>query len=65
MREQQVLKTLEQGIDSVESIRKTVYPKNLKKDLRKPAERNIKTHLDKLIKDKVVQEVEVTYKLVD
>ncbi len=65
MREEQVLKTLEEGIDSVESIRKTIYPKNLKKDLRKPAERNIKTHLDKLIKDKVVQEVEVTYKLVD
>ncbi|MFL2640710.1 MAG: MBL fold metallo-hydrolase [Dehalococcoidia bacterium] len=65
MREKQVLETLENGIDSIESIRKTVYPKNLKKDLRKPAERNIKTHLDKLIKDKVVEEVEITYKLVN
>jgi hypothetical protein len=37
----------------------------LKKDLRKPAERNIKTHLDKLIKDKIVEEVEITYKLVN
>ena len=64
MREKQVLETLEDGIDSIESIRKTVYPKNLKKDLRKPAERNIKTHLDKLIKDKIVEEVEITYKLV-
>ncbi len=65
MREKQVLETLENGIDSIESIRKTVYPKNLKKDLRKPAERNIKTHLDKLIKDKIVEEVEITYKLVN
>ena len=65
MREKQVLETLENGIDNIESIRKTVYPKNLKKDLRKPAERNIKTHLDKLIKDKIVEEVEITYKLVN
>jgi hypothetical protein len=38
-----------------------IYPKNLKKGLRGGAERNVRTHLEKLIKDGRVEEQPASY----
>jgi glyoxylase-like metal-dependent hydrolase (beta-lactamase superfamily II) len=65
MREEQVISTLREGISDVESIRKNIYPKNLKKDLHKAASGNIRTHLKKLVKDEKVEEIEATYKILE
>ena len=62
-REQQVLAALEKGIGDVEGMVRDIYPKNLKKGLGHAAARNVSTHLDKLVKEKAVEEVPVTYKI--
>ncbi|MBM3224371.1 MAG: MBL fold metallo-hydrolase [Candidatus Tectomicrobia bacterium] len=48
-REQQILAALAQGITGVPEITRHVYPRNLRKGLRASAERNVTTHLTKLV----------------
>lgn len=62
-REQQVLKAIQKGIGDVDGMVRDIYPKNLKKGLRHAAARNVSTHLDKLVKEKVVEEAPVIYRI--
>ncbi len=62
-REEEVLSSLEKGISKVDEMVKDIYPKNLKKGLRQGAARNVQTHLDKLMKEGRVEQVEPSYKL--
>ena len=62
-REEQVVGALEKGIDKVDAMVKDIYPKNLKRQLRRAAAGNVRTHLDKLKKDERVAETEATYNL--
>jgi glyoxylase-like metal-dependent hydrolase (beta-lactamase superfamily II) len=62
-REAQVVGALEKGVGKVDDIVKTVYPKNLKKDLRRAAAGNVRTHLDKLVKEKKVAASDIVYSL--
>jgi len=62
-REQQVLQSLRKGILDVEGIVKDIYPRNLKKDLRRGASGNVQHHLDKLKKEGQVQETVASYRL--
>ena len=62
-REQQVLAALHKGIGDVEGMVKDIYPRNLKKGLRRGAAGNVRTHLGKLVKEGVVEEVPVTYRI--
>lgn len=56
---------LEKGAGSVRDIARDIYPKNLKKGLWRTAERNVTTHLDKLVDDGTVDEVPASFKLRD
>jgi hypothetical protein len=47
----------------VSKITSDMYPKNLKKGLRPSAERNVNTHLRKLIKEESVEETPASFKL--
>ena len=60
-REEQVLAALASGVESVEEIVTAVYPRNLRRNLRSAAARNVRTHLDKLTEEGRVRESEVTY----
>ncbi|MBM12186.1 MAG: hypothetical protein CL759_08945 [Chloroflexi bacterium] len=62
-REDQVLAALAEGVDSVEEIVSVVYPRNLRKNLRNAAARNVRTHLTKLTEEGRVNESEATYSL--
>ena len=62
-REQEVLAALAKGIGDVEEMVRDIYPRNLKRGLRRGAAGNVRTHLSKLIKEKVVEEVPATYRL--
>ena len=62
-REDQVLAALESGVDSVDSIVTAVYPRNLRRNLRSAAARNVRTHLGKLTEEGRVTESEATYKV--
>ncbi len=62
-REEQVLSALQKGINKVDDMVKDIYPKNLKRDLRPAAARNVRTHLDKLKKEERIEEAEATYSL--
>ena len=62
-REGQVVRVLEKGISNVDDIVKDIYPKNLKKDLRAPAAGNVRTHLEKLIKEERAESTVATYSL--
>ncbi|MBI2872197.1 MAG: MBL fold metallo-hydrolase [Chloroflexi bacterium] len=62
-REQQVLATLRKGIGDVDGMVHDIYPRNLKKGLRQSAARNVRTHLAKLVKEGVVEEVPARYRL--
>lgn len=50
-REQQILAALAQGFSGVSEITRHVYPRNLRQGLRQGAERNVATHLEKLVQD--------------
>jgi hypothetical protein len=50
-REQQILEALARGISGVKEITRHVYPRNLRKGLREGAERNVTTHLAKLVQE--------------
>ena len=60
-REEQVLDALAKGVESVDEIVTAVYPRNLRRNLRSAAARNVRTHLDKLTEEGRVSESEVTY----
>ena len=60
-REEQVLVAVASGVDSVDEIVTAVYPRNLRRNLRSAAARNVRTHLDKLTEEGRVRESEVTF----
>ena len=60
-REDQVLAALASGMESVGEIVSAVYPRNLRRNLRSAAARNVRTHLGKLTEDGRVTESEATY----
>ncbi|MDA0262908.1 MAG: MBL fold metallo-hydrolase [Chloroflexi bacterium] len=62
-REEQVLAALAKGVDSVEEIVTAVYPRNLRRNLRAAAGRNVRTHLDKLIEEGRVDASQVKFSI--
>lgn len=62
-REQQILEALEQGITDVHAIARAIYPRNLKRGLWPGAERNVRTHLEKLKKEGRIIEQPAQYTL--
>lgn len=60
-REEQVLAALASGVGSVDEIVTAVYPRNLRRNLRSAAARNVRTHLDKLTEEGRVVESEVSF----
>lgn len=62
-REKQVIDAMRRGLSGLKEITADIYPSNLKKDLRPTAERNVKTHLEKLVGDGLVVESSSTYHL--
>ena len=48
-REEQVINALEAGAETVEEIVTRVYPRNLRRELKQAAGRNVTTHLGKLV----------------
>jgi glyoxylase-like metal-dependent hydrolase (beta-lactamase superfamily II) len=50
-RERQILAALAKGFTEVTEITRHVYPRNLPKGLRRGAESNVATHLEKLVKE--------------
>jgi hypothetical protein len=62
-REEQVLTALRKGARTVDDAINCVYPKNLRKNLRLAAARNIRTHLTKLQEEGRVTENGATYSL--
>ena len=62
-REKQVLLALSNGVSDVDEMVKQIYPRNLKKGLRRAAAGNVRTHLDKLVKDGTVKERPASYTL--
>ena len=64
-REEQVMAALATGVDSVDEIVNAIYPRNLRRNLRGAAARNVRTHLDKLTEEGRVKESEVTFSVVE
>jgi endoribonuclease LACTB2 len=62
-REQQVLAALGKGLGTVEAITRDVYPADLPAGLRRGAEQNVATHLEKLAKEGRVEEMPAQYRL--
>ncbi len=62
-REQQVLGALGKGITDVDAMVKDIYPRNLKKELRRAAAGNVRQHLEKLQKEGIVQEAPASYRM--
>ena len=60
-REEQLLHALKSGAQTVDQAVTAVYPKNLRKNLRPSAARNMRTHLDKLKEEGRVAEQPATY----
>ena len=60
-REEQVLAALNAGAASVEEVMTAVYPRNLRRNLRSAAARNVRTHLEKLTEEGRVTELASTY----
>ena len=60
-REEQVLAALNAGAASVEEVVAAVYPRNLRRNLRSAAARNVRTHLVKLTEEGRVTESASTY----
>ncbi len=60
-REDQVLAALASGVGSVDEIVTAVYPRNLRRNLRSAAARNVRTHLAKLTEEGRVTESQATY----
>jgi Beta-lactamase associated winged helix domain len=62
-REQQILAALAAGYSDIKAITTHVYPPDLPSRLREGAERNVTTHLEKLVKEGRVEEVPSRYQL--
>ena len=62
-REDQVVAALADGADTVDTIVGAVYPRNLRKNLRDAAGRNVRTHLEKLRQEGRVAERPASYRL--
>jgi glyoxylase-like metal-dependent hydrolase (beta-lactamase superfamily II) len=62
-REQQVLAALSKGLGTVEEITREVYPPDLPAGLRRGAEQNVATHLEKLTKERRLDETPARYRL--
>jgi glyoxylase-like metal-dependent hydrolase (beta-lactamase superfamily II) len=62
-REQQVLAALDKGFGTVEAITRDVYPADLPTGLRRGAEQNVATHLEKLVQEGRVEEMPAHYRL--
>jgi len=62
-REQQILEALGKGITGVKAIARHIYPSNLREGLWAGAERNVATHLEKLVKEGRVTETPSHYLL--
>ena len=64
-REEQVLSALAAGAGTVAETVKAVYPRNLRKNLRPAAARNVNTHLTKLLEEQRIAEQPATYTIAD
>ena len=62
-REQQIVDALAKGLTGVTEITRHVYPRNLRQGLRAAAERNVTTHLEKLVKEGRVAQTPSHYAL--
>ena len=62
-REAQVLAALAAGAMRVDDIVRAIYPRNLRRNLREAAARNVRGHLQKLTEEGRVSEHSVTYAL--
>ncbi len=62
-REAQVLAALAGGAGTAAEIASAVYPRNLRKNLREAAARNVRTHLEKLLAEGRVAEHSATYSI--
>ena len=60
-REEQVMAALAAGASTVEEVVTAVYPRNLRRNLRSAAARNVRTHLEKLVEDGRVAESSTAY----
>ena len=60
-REDQVVAALEEGAETVDDTVTAVYPRNLRKNLRGAAARNVSTHLAKLKEEGRITESPATY----
>ena len=60
-REDQVLIAVSEGAATVDDIVSAVYPRNLRRNLRDAAARNVRTHLAKLKQENRIVEREATY----
>ena len=60
-REEQVMAALSAGASTVEQVVTAVYPRNLRRNLRSAAARNVRTHLEKLVEDGRVAESSTAY----
>jgi len=62
-REQQIVDALAKGITGVKEITRHIYPRNLRQGLRAAAERNVTTHLEKLVQEGRVAQTPSHYAL--
>ena len=62
-REDQVLAALEDGHTTAEAITNAIYPRDLDEGLRRSAQRNVVTHLEKLKNDGVVTESPASFRM--
>ena len=62
-REDQVVLAIENGAGTVDEMVHAVYPRNLRKNLRSAAGRNVRTHLEKLREEGRISEDSATYVL--
>ena len=62
-REQQILAALKKGISDVYAIVDDVYPRDLRRNLREAAARNVRNHLAKLVEEGKVVEKAPSYSL--
>ena len=60
-REEQVMAALSAGASTVEQVVTAVYPRNLRRNLRSAAARNVRTHLEKLVEEGRVAESSTAY----
>ena len=62
-REGQLVSAIENGAGTVDEMVRAIYPRNLRKNLRGAAARNVRTHLEKLREEGRVSEDSATYAL--